>query len=115
MIQRYDCTNGGTQWCQGCYTMTPDNNGNYVRFDDHEAELAALRAELEAEKVRAEYAWRNAKVIDAERQRQYEELKKVEAERDALKAEQTEWRRKMSAALYEAEPARATLAQEVER
>lgn len=28
--------------------MTPDNNGDYVRFDDHEAELAALRAERDA-------------------------------------------------------------------
>ena len=32
-IERYDCTNGGAQFCQGCYTMTRDDDGDWMRYD----------------------------------------------------------------------------------
>lgn len=38
-ILRFDCTNGGAKWCYGCYTMTPNPLGDYVRHEDHEAEM----------------------------------------------------------------------------
>ena len=66
-IQRYDCTNGGAQFCQGCYTMTPDSDGVYVTYADHLVIVDALsisRLAGDAQRVRAE---------------------KVETERDALR------------------------------
>lgn len=41
-IQRFDCTNGGAQFCQGCYQMEQDSDGEYVRYVDHAAEIARL-------------------------------------------------------------------------
>lgn len=42
-MKRFDCTNGRAQFCYGCYTMTEDSDGDYVRYDDHAAELDRLR------------------------------------------------------------------------
>jgi len=44
-VKRYDCTQGGAQYCYGCYTMTENEYGDYVRFDDMSA---LLREALEA-------------------------------------------------------------------
>lgn len=49
-VKRYDCTNGGTQFCQGCYTMTETEHGDYVASEDYDAlrtQVAELRAENE--------------------------------------------------------------------
>lgn len=43
-VERFDCTNGGAAWCQGCYTMTRDDLGDYVRHEDYEA----LRAKYDS-------------------------------------------------------------------
>jgi hypothetical protein len=42
-VKRYDCTDGGAQWCQGCYTMTENSLGGYVKYEDYDA----LRGEVE--------------------------------------------------------------------
>jgi hypothetical protein len=44
-VERFDCTNGGAQFCQGCYTMTVDSDGEYVRHEDY-AKLEQQRAAL---------------------------------------------------------------------
>lgn len=44
-VKRYDCTNGGATFCQGCYTMTETEYGDYVSAEDYDA-LAAENAEL---------------------------------------------------------------------
>lgn len=44
-VERFDCTNGGAQYCQGCYTMAPDSEGEYVRHEDY-AKLEQQRAAL---------------------------------------------------------------------
>ena len=44
-VERFDCTSGGAQWCQGCYTMTPGSDGEYVRHEDY-AKLEQQRAAL---------------------------------------------------------------------
>ena len=74
--ERFDCTNGNTPWCQGCYTMTPNEYGDYVQWEDYEritaaqaAEIERLRAEVATERGRREhtqqwYAVRNAKIED---------------------------------------------------
>ena len=47
-VKRFDCTSGGAQFCQGCYTMTQDDEyGDYVLYEDYEA-LRARVADLEA-------------------------------------------------------------------
>jgi len=89
-IERYDCNS----------EMYQSHYGSFVRFDDHEAELAALRiendtlraelesahaAQLHAEKELAQYmAW----YAMAEHQHLHEQRRaeKAEAERDALRA-----------------------------
>ena len=49
MVKTYDCTSGGVQWCQGCYTMEeqPDflgkRQGEWVSLEDYEKIEAALR------------------------------------------------------------------------
>ena len=50
--ERFDCTNGNTPWCQGCYTMTPNEYGDYVQWEDYERITAAKAAEIE--RLRAE-------------------------------------------------------------
>jgi uncharacterized coiled-coil protein SlyX len=50
-IERFDCGNNGYQWCQGCYTMNKDVDGEYVKYDDHQAateQQSARIAELES-------------------------------------------------------------------
>ena len=44
-VKRYDCTDGGAQFCQGCYTMTEREYGDWVPFEDYDA-LAARHASL---------------------------------------------------------------------
>lgn len=54
-VKRYDCTNGGSRYCQGCYTMTETPLGDYVSSDDYEAleaEAQALREEVSALRAR---------------------------------------------------------------
>lgn len=41
-VKRYDCTNGGAQFCQGCYRMDEDEQGDYVRWEDYERLLAKV-------------------------------------------------------------------------
>jgi hypothetical protein len=56
-IERYDCTNGGAQFCSGCYTMTPRDDGEWVSFDDYQAlqaERDDLRRQLEQAGQRGE-------------------------------------------------------------
>jgi hypothetical protein len=36
-VKRFDCTSGGAQFCQGCYTMTQDVDGDYVEYTDYES------------------------------------------------------------------------------
>lgn len=45
LVERFNCTNGGAQFCQGCYTMTPDANGEYVLHEEY-AKLEQQRAAL---------------------------------------------------------------------
>jgi hypothetical protein len=45
-IERFDCTSGGYAWCQGCYTMESDKDGDYVRYEDHVAELKLLQDQI---------------------------------------------------------------------
>jgi hypothetical protein len=35
-VTRFNCTDGGNQWCQGCYQMEADQDGDYVRWEDYE-------------------------------------------------------------------------------
>jgi len=43
-VKRYDCTSGGAQFCQGCYTMERDDEyGDYVLFEDYDR----LRSQLD--------------------------------------------------------------------
>lgn len=49
MVKKYDCTDGGAQFCQGCYTMEEESDrvdGNWVRAEDYDA-LAAELAETQ--------------------------------------------------------------------
>lgn len=40
----YDCSNGGAEFCHGCYTMERDDEyGDYVTYEDY----ATLQAKLE--------------------------------------------------------------------
>lgn len=48
MVEKYGCTSGGAQFCQGCYTMEEESDyvdGNWVRAEDYDA-LAAQLEEL---------------------------------------------------------------------
>lgn len=42
-VKRYDCTNGGAKYCQGCYQMSEHPEGDYVLAEDYDA----LRLERE--------------------------------------------------------------------
>lgn len=48
-MKRYDCTDGGAQFCQGCYTMAEDSLGDYVKYEDHAAEVERLTQTREAD------------------------------------------------------------------
>ena len=44
-VERRNCTNGGAQYCYGCYTMERDDEwGDWVRYEDYEKGITALRA-----------------------------------------------------------------------
>lgn len=58
-VLRFDCTSGGAQFCQGCYTMTSDSEGEYVRHEDY-AKLEQQRAAL----VEALKSMRTASTIE---------------------------------------------------
>ena len=45
--ERFDCTNGNTPWCQGCYRMEPGEYGDYVQWEDYERIIDAKDAEIE--------------------------------------------------------------------
>lgn len=55
-VERFNCTNGGAQFCQGCYTMKPDSEGEYVRHEDYaklEQQRAALVEALDPQTIEA--------------------------------------------------------------
>ncbi len=85
-VKRYDCTNGGAKWCQGCYQMSEHPQGDYVAADDYaklEAEAQAPREEVEKAQnalafteqwygVRYERLWHWAHAeLDEEQKRRY--------------------------------------------
>lgn len=41
-IKQYDCTNGGYQYCSGCYQMSQEEYGDYVRVDDLRERLQGM-------------------------------------------------------------------------
>jgi len=47
VVKRYECTSGNAAWCHGCYTMTEDESGDYVAYEDY-ATLNQRIATLEA-------------------------------------------------------------------
>lgn len=82
-MQRYDCTNGGAQFCQGCYTMTPDTDGDYVTYADHAAALAAKDAEIAS--LERECAVRNERELGYLSRAQSAEARAERAEREAAR------------------------------
>lgn len=46
-IKRYDCGNNGYDWCQGCYRMNEETEGDYVLYEDAKTEIETLRAVLQ--------------------------------------------------------------------
>ncbi|WP_153899510.1 hypothetical protein [Pseudomonas aeruginosa] len=80
-VKRYDCTNGGFAFCQGCYQMEEDPLGDYVSSEDYDALAAKLTMaedaaakgdaarqqcggmEMEIEELRAELAELRARVV----------------------------------------------------
>lgn len=58
--KRYDCTNNGYAYCQGCETMEEDSEGMYVKHDDYAKQAATIeRLTAEGEK-QIKRACRNA-------------------------------------------------------
>lgn len=47
VVKRYDCSNGGASFCQGCYTMEECELGDYISSEDYD-QLAAENKRLEA-------------------------------------------------------------------
>lgn len=47
MIKRYDCTNGGYQYCAGCYQMNETEYGEYLHVEDVIERLEAVLLTLE--------------------------------------------------------------------
>ncbi|HIE5779178.1 TPA: hypothetical protein ACXNSB_006002 [Pseudomonas aeruginosa] len=82
-VKRYDCTNGGFAFCQGCYQMKEDPLGDYVSSEDYDALVAKLAMaedaaakgyaarqqcggmEMEIQELRAELAALRARVVVA--------------------------------------------------
>lgn len=80
-VKRYDCTNGGFAFCQGCYQMEEDPLGDYVSSEDYDALAAKLAMaedaaakgdaarqqcggmEMEIQELRAELAALRARVV----------------------------------------------------
>lgn len=53
-VKRYDCTSGGSKFCQGCYTMTECEYGDYVAWEDFDAmRERAEKAELALKELRS--------------------------------------------------------------
>ena len=52
-LKRFECTSGGAQYCYGCYVMTEDADGDYVRYADVEQRIAELEAASKPIDVRA--------------------------------------------------------------
>lgn len=50
-VKRYDCTSGGAKFCQGCYTMTERELGDYVGWEDFDTLAQRLQ---EAERLQAQ-------------------------------------------------------------
>ena len=98
--ERFDCTNGNTPWCQGCYTMTPNEYGDYVQWEDYEriaaakdAEIERLRAEARQEQDYAASAARRVLMAQlAQRRAEARAERLAEALRDALECgEDGDW------------------------
>lgn len=51
-MQKYNCTNGGARFCDGCYQMSEDTDGLWYRVSDVAAHVDELNAELEASRLR---------------------------------------------------------------
>lgn len=94
-VKRYDCTDGGARFCQGCYTMSECEFGEYVSWDDYES-LLAERDALKAEQAlwepihyeihrRAEKQWCLSSQCDFEVTVTYEDYAAIDA---ALQGEQ---------------------------
>ena len=77
------------QWCDTCGGLV-DRIGlrpQGVRFCECRETIEKLRAKLVAERERADYAWKNTRLIDADRQRVTEERDGLRADLAALRAE----------------------------
>jgi hypothetical protein len=46
VYDRFDCTNGGSQHCYGCYGMDPCSDGDYVKAEDAINREAVLQAQI---------------------------------------------------------------------
>jgi hypothetical protein len=66
-IKTYDCTSGGAQWCQGCYTMDemPDflgkRQGDWVNLADYEKLEATLKRVQAALAQTSPVLWKSLK------------------------------------------------------
>jgi hypothetical protein len=61
VYDRFDCTNGGSAHCYGCYTMDASSDGDYVRAEDAINREAVLQAEIRTLQVQL----KDARAIDA--------------------------------------------------
>ncbi|HJS06910.1 MAG TPA: hypothetical protein VJ809_04595 [Pirellulales bacterium] len=86
-VERLNCTNGGSQYCYGCYQMTIDNEyGDYVSYDDYDALLRRL-AERDADREVFEhnYLREEEKAASFRRRAEAAEARVRELERDAAR------------------------------
>ncbi len=51
-VVRYDCTSGGAQFCQGCYTMEESDYGDYVTWEEYMELVRVCKSALAALKGR---------------------------------------------------------------
>ena len=85
-VKRYDCTNGGASFCQGCYTMTECEHGDYVSAEDYDALAAENERLLKAgQTLQADYSSYRREV--EHKQGYYDALaaRVAELERDAAR------------------------------
>lgn len=62
-VKRYDCTDGGSKFCQGCYTMTECEYGDYVAWEDFDAmRERAEKAEQTLQRLESEAVYTAAGV-----------------------------------------------------
>lgn len=66
VYDRFDCTNGGSQHCYGCYTMDASSDGDYVRAEDAINREAVLQAEILALQVQLKDARQAASAVSVE-------------------------------------------------